>query len=258
VLTCLVLTTDTLHHRYFLDRIAGRARVKAVLEQRPHRQARLYWRAVARRKTPWALVDNPYLRRSYPRFERAEHEFEREAFGREHPLDLDAHDARAFADVNEPECVAYARETSADLVVSFGTGLIRSELLGLDGLKVNIHRGVLPAYRGLDSDLWAAYFRDFGRIGTTLHVLDERFDTGPVVGQTALAIRPGMRAFHLRYHTTVLAAELVERALDELASGGTVEATAQPVGAGAYYSYSPPLKRAVAIRRFDEYARTLA
>ena len=108
-------------------------------------------------------------------------------------LELDALPSHRFPDVNDLGCVELVRDLRPDLTVSFGTGLIRRQLLELPGLKVNVHRGILPAYRGLDSDLWASYYRDFGRIGTTVHELDEHFDTGSVIGERRLQIAPGMR-----------------------------------------------------------------
>lgn len=255
--TCVVLTTDTTHHRYFLNRLARRCSVEAVFEQRHPDRWRLYRQWVGRRRTPWSLVENPYLVGSWKRFERRQEAFERDAFARHGSLDIDGVDVRTFDDVNDPGCVDFVRARRPELTISFGTGLIGAELLALPGLKVNVHRGILPTYRGLDSDLWAAYFRDFGGIGTTIHQLDTRFDTGRVVGLRRLLLTPGMRAHHLRYHTTLLASEIVEEILDRLEAAETVEGAEQPAGAGGYYSYIPPVKRQLAIGRFERHVRSL-
>ena len=43
---------------------------------------------------------------------------------------------------------------------------------------INVHRGIINKYRGLDSDLWAIYHKDLDNIGVTIHKVDENLDTG--------------------------------------------------------------------------------
>ena len=38
-------------------------------------------------------------------------------------------------------------------------------------------------YRGLDSDLWAIYHRDYKNIGVTIHMVDSELDTGEILYQ---------------------------------------------------------------------------
>ena len=82
------------------------------------------------------------------------------------------------------ELVAEIRRLQPDAVVSLGfTRRIRSEILDLlPGRCVNLHPALLPAYRG-PSPTWAMIMD--GRLsadgGATLHVVDEGFDTGPII-----------------------------------------------------------------------------
>lgn len=54
---------------------------------------------------------------------------------------------------------------------------------------VNIHTGILPQYRGLDSRRWAIL--DGGAVGVSAHLVDEGLDTGEILVQRELALQPG-------------------------------------------------------------------
>lgn len=257
-MTCVILTTDTLHHRYFVNRLAPAVRPVVVLEQRVTSQRKSYWRAFRRARTLAALIENPYLYRRYRRFNRLQDEFERGAFFRTLPNDFSgASDLIASPDVNSPDCLRLLDSLRPTLIVSFGTGPIGRELLRRPGVKVNVHRGILPRYRGLDSDLWACLFRDFSNIGTCVHVLEPALDTGPIAEQRRLTLTSDMKAHHLRYHTTLLATDMVEGIIGTLRDGGAINTAVQDASGGSYYSYIPPVRRALAIHRFKQHVRRL-
>jgi methionyl-tRNA formyltransferase len=44
---------------------------------------------------------------------------------------------------------------------------------------INIHPGLLPAYRGCSAVEWAIYNND--KVGNTAHFMDEGYDTGPII-----------------------------------------------------------------------------
>lgn len=229
MIRCLLLTTDTRHHRYFADRIARCAELTVVLEEKgPARPAR-----------------SPF-RRLQDRFEQESFNGVSERF--EAPGGL-----HRFRSGNQPECEALIHRVQPDLLVTFGTGRILPAVYRLGRLSLNVHRGILPDYRGLDSDLWAVYQRDFGNVGTTLHLLEEKLDTGPVLLQHRLQLRSGMRAHHLRYHTTLLAAEMAEQILRELRLGNLPAAVPQDLTRGTTLSAIPPLKRWLAGRRLQRH-----
>lgn len=258
-MTCVILTTDTKHHRYFANRIARRAETIVFLERGTLNRQKLYWNWVRKRRKPWALIDNPYFPLSYPWFNREQDRFEERFFsegsGRKFEGLSALYDCMT---VNEPAIVERIGTFRPDLIVSFGTGLLKDGILGIPGLKVNIHRGILPQFRGLDSDLWAFYSRDFQNIGTTVHRLEARFDTGDILRQAKLKIEPHMKAYQMRYYTTVMAADMIESLLLDLQEGRPLEGLPQDHSQGRYFSFIPPLKRIVAVGRFNRYVKSLA
>ncbi|CAM3462159.1 phosphoribosylglycinamide formyltransferase [Hydrogenibacillus schlegelii] len=80
---------------------------------------------------------------------------------------------------------------------------------------VNVHPSLLPAFPGKDAVRQAL---DYGvRVtGVTIHLVDAGIDTGPIVAQAALRIRPGEAAETLLERLHRLEHRLYPRTLDRL------------------------------------------
>ncbi len=222
-LHCLLLTTDTPHHRYVAGRIRPTVQLSVILER---------------------LQRVPSL----DRFERLQEAFEVRAFFKKDD-DPGFRNVKEFESVNEPACLRWVQELAPDLLITFGTRRVVPKLFQSTPLSINIHRGILPDYRGLDSDLWAVYNGEIDNLGTTLHRLDDQLDTGPILDRRRLLIQPGTRLHHLRYHTTVLAAQMLEDLIRRIEAGRAIPETPQDLFRGRYYSSIPPLQRRLAGRK---------
>lgn len=225
----IVLTTDTLHHRFFLNALldAGIRIDRTIFETT----------AVA---PPFPVG---------PTFEDEQDAFERERWaGR---LSLDRFDPVSVPNFNE--AAAQMAAWGPRRAVVFGARRLKPAVTGLfpDGM-INVHRGIVQEYRGLDSDLWAAYHRDWGNIGVTLHAIDDDLDTGGVYAQERLQPAPGMRLAHLRAYTTEIATRLMIPLLS-----APPAAPASPGGRGRYYSFMPLELRRWTRLRFDGWCERL-
>jgi hypothetical protein len=78
------------------------------------------------------------------------------------------------------------RALGADFLVSHGyTFRVNPRMLArFPGRAVNLHNALLPHNRGVDAVLWS--FIDGTPHGVTIHYMDERFDTGPIIAQREL------------------------------------------------------------------------
>jgi methionyl-tRNA formyltransferase len=225
----IVLTTDTLHHRFFLNALldAGIRIGQTIFETVP--------------------VAPPFP--VGPTFEE-----EQEAFERERWAD------RLSLDRLDPVCVPNFNEAAAQMAawnphraVVFGARRLKPAVIGLfPGGMINVHRGIVQEYRGLDSDLWAAYHRDWDNIGVTLHAVDDDLDTGGIYAQERLRPAQGMRLAHLRAYTTEIAARLMIASLS-----APTAAPALPGGRGRYYSFMPLELRRWTRLRFDRWCERL-
>ena len=111
--------------------------------------------------------------------------------------------------VNDKALVEYIKYLKPDLGISFGTGLIKPYIFNIPKWgTINIHRGCIDSYRGLDSDLWAIINDDFNNIGTCIHQVNEKLDSGPILMEKKIKLKKKMKIFHLRYFTTLLAAKM--------------------------------------------------
>ena len=84
--------------------------------------------------------------------------------------------------VDHPDVVALADRLQPDVIVVFGTSLIRGPLLDRGRLGIfNLHGGLSPHYRGADCTFWALYNGEPDQVGCTLHRIDSGIDTGKLI-----------------------------------------------------------------------------
>ena len=116
---------------------------------------------------------------------------------------------------------------------------------------VNLHPALLPFNRGWHTPSWAIL--DGTPIGATLHFMDSGIDTGDIVAQTPVEVRPEDTAHSLYRRLLEAEVELFEEAWPLLDSGDPPR-RAQSLGEGTSHSRSDLADEA--IRRLDLEAST--
>lgn len=230
----VILSTETDHHTYFINRIASEHDVAAVFYETEH--ARF-----------------PYDTASP--FSDEEQAFERNHFFKDVSDTVSiAIPVQRVASVNVKEFEERVAPYRAELALVFGCGRIRPHVLPLfsKGI-VNVHRGIAPEYRGLDSDLWAIYHSDFSNIGVTLHFVAETLDTGDIVHKEHVSYTAANKIYHLRYKTTIMATDMILDVLTRC-EAGTVQSLKQ-ANAGRYYSAMPSVLKPVCMHKFDRFIK---
>ena len=92
---------------------------------------------------------------------------------------------------NEPSEVAAMRALAPDVVLVFGTEILRDEVIAsFRGNLINLHLGLSPYYRGSGTNFWPLVNREPEYVGATIHYLDAGIDSGPIISH----VRPEMRA----------------------------------------------------------------
>ena len=233
----VLLTTDTAHHRFFINRwLSSNLPMEVCLFE-----TKKY------NNLPYKIG---------PLFDYEERDFEEKNFFQNISRDIPKKLTSNVVDVNSIKARDMLKEINPDFGVVFGTGLIKPSTINLfhDGL-INVHRGIAEKYRGLDSDLWAIYHRDYNNLGVTVHRVDNNLDTGELVKQDFLTPKLGMRISHIRYHTTVIATDLIIDSLKDYLAG-KLHSTKQ-FNRGRYYSFMPlSIKRQVE-KQFNDYCMKL-
>ena len=232
----VVLSTDTPHHRYFIN----------FLEQAGVPLAAYLF------ETKLAAPSFPVG----PVFEEQEHAFEMAEFFRHVSSELDVKKLQLCESVGGFRAIELLEQLKPDFGVVFGTGKLPKKVIGMFRYGIiNVHRGMSEGYRGLDSDLWAIYHGDYNSLGVTIHRVDESLDTGNVISHEQMALLPGMRVWQIRYYTTLIATRLVHHALKDYLSGSLKDR--RQLAVGRYYSFMPLELKKVVAEKFNRYCDQL-
>lgn len=116
------------------------------------------------------------------------------------------------------------------IVVSYGQ-ILPTELINLPRLKtLNIHFSLLPKYRGA-SPIQFALLNGDSETGTTIFVLDEKMDTGPILATQKYPIEPYDNFITLSKKLADASADLLIKILPDYAGGKIIPQPQDDVGA---------------------------
>jgi len=87
-------------------------------------------------------------------------------------------------EINEPNIVNEIIKLKPDLLVCYGSSLIKSDLLQeFKNNFLNVHLGLSPYYRGSGTNVWPLINNEPDMIGATFMHLDAGIDTGEIIHQ---------------------------------------------------------------------------
>lgn len=110
--------------------------------------------------------------------------------------------------VNAPEEIQRMRACRPDVVLVFGTSLLKPALIdAFPGRILNIHLGLSPYYRGAGTNFWPLVNREPEYCGATIHVLDAGVDAGPILAHVRPEIRRADGPHDIGNRTIAAAAE---------------------------------------------------
>ena len=127
--------------------------------------------------------------------------------------------------ITPPAEQARFREIGADLVVLAAYGLLLPDAFLFEPRHgaVNLHPSLLPRHRGA-APVAAAVLAGDAVTGTSLMVMDEGLDTGPVLAQRTLPLSGDERTPELTARLFALGAAMLEETLPEYVAGRIVPA----------------------------------
>jgi methionyl-tRNA formyltransferase len=148
---------------------------------------------------------------------------------------------RDVANVNDPEFVAELAAARLDVAVSvrcyqkFRKPIL--DLLSRPGSRfVNLHPGLLPHYRGVNTFV-RSMIEGAPRAGFSLHDLDVEFDTGDVIGQASFPLSYSRSVVENMIAHATDAASLILDLVQRISAGRPVPARAQDDRKARYFSY---------------------
>src|SRR5690606_30668863 len=122
--------------------------------------------------------------------------------------------------INDPDVLEWVGAAAPDLIVLYGTSLVRAPLLDtFAGRIVNLHLGLSPYYRGTATNFWALVHREPECVGATLHLAAPRVDAGGILEQVRPACLRGDRAHELGTRALMAATAVLPAVLERYAAG---------------------------------------
>ena len=142
--------------------------------------------------------------------------------------------------LREPEAMEQLRAWSPDVIIVAAFGqILRQDVLDLPQFGcINVHASLLPRWRGA-APVNAAILRGDKKTGITIMKMDKGLDTGPILSQRSVRIKPGETAGSLFDRLSTLGAGLLLATLPGYLAG-VIEPRPQPEK-GA--TYAPMLKK---------------
>lgn len=143
-------------------------------------------------------------------------------------------------DVNSPETLQQIKAWQPDLILSiYLNQLIKTELINLPPQgTLNIHPALLPRHRGLFPYFWVIVAGET-ETGTTIHWVDEKFDTGDLLLQEKIPVTSEDTITSLSYRCAVLGAEMLVKAVNMVAAGEPLHIS-QNHRQASYHSWPKP------------------
>jgi methionyl-tRNA formyltransferase len=232
-----VLTTQTLHHAYFVRELAKFWPIERVFVET--RSAKAPFDTAH----PFEVLREVYESELW--FEGADGALE------------DLAETTVFDSLNSPSAIQELNDFRADVAVVFGTGKLSVDVIRTcpNGM-VNLHGGDPEKYRGLDTHLWAVYHREFDELVTTLHYVNATLDDGDIIGREPINLLPGTKLHQLRQFNTKTCVKLVKDALVKFEKNGSFPVHPQ-IKSGRSYSFMPTVLKELCVNHFERYTKNL-
>jgi methionyl-tRNA formyltransferase len=168
-MSCAIVLTSTMRrHQFVANTLAARMDVACVWQEKKSFEPLKYAGSTA---------DEAVIARHFAARDASE-----DAYFSEHPRVLAPVRTVAPGGCNDPNELEIMRKLNPDVVLVFGTGLLKQPLIdAFAGRVINIHLGLSPYYRGAGTNFWPLVNREPEYCGATIHFLDAGVDSGPMI-----------------------------------------------------------------------------
>jgi len=157
---------------------------------------------------------------------------------------------------NSASCEAILDQDKPDVIVVYGTRIIRSNIFERAArITLNMHTGLSPFYRGDSTLFWPVYYKDPTHLGVTVHELVASIDGGDIATTVPVTYSQGDGEAEL-FAKGVKAGTAAYIECVEAALSGTLTCHPQDLSLGREFSWT---HRTVAaerqvLKQFEEWA----
>jgi methionyl-tRNA formyltransferase len=120
-------------------------------------------------------------------------------------------------DPNDEIFINRLDKIAPDLIISFSSpSKFKNSLLKLPKIGcINLHCSLLPLYAGLWPGFWVLYNSE-NETGATVHMMDDKIDTGGIINQEKIEINHKMSVFEVLKITKYVGGELMVKTIRDL------------------------------------------
>lgn len=123
-------------------------------------------------------------------------------------------------DLNSKKSVEFVKKIKPDLVLIFGSGLVKDPLYSvLPKNTINMHLGLSPRYRGAATLFWPFYMLEPHWAGATFHHIISEPDAGEIIHQTTPKLSRGDKIHDVACKTVIAATKDMIKILKIVHSG---------------------------------------
>ena len=243
------LTSESVHHSYYINRIAEEHEVVRIFYQ---------LRGTLTRPVVGTPEENEKAKSiRMADFQKAD-EYQIEKYGQEGvscKVDETKFPVQRINLCNDESTVKAVDDLAPDVVLVYGTEVLKQPIIDTARKGIfNIHRGILPQYRGCDSDLWAMLNGEFNMIGVTTHHLVAALDAGDITFQERVKLDRDDDTWTMLYKTNVLGTEMILETLRRLEKDNL---KATPQGKGKCYRLMPDVTYLEAKQKLLDHVKEL-
>ncbi len=230
----VLITTSTLHHKFFIKILNKIKKIELVI-----------------------FLINSKKEIDKSEFKKKEEIYERKFFFNNKKNFNIKNQKFLFKNINSKALQNKVIKLRPSMGILFGTKKVDKEVINVfNGKLINIHRGIMEKYRGLDSEFWAAFYEDFKNIGTTIHYVNTHLDKGKIIFQKRLKLTKRMKSYQLRALTTKIATQEIKDIVLRIVNKKVSIFKNQKIG--KYFSMINKKQKKIALKNFDNFCERLS
>lgn len=138
--------------------------------------------------------------------------------------------------INDPVTVEHLKKLKPDVIlVAFCSQILSRKVINVPKYGcINIHRSMLPKYRGPQPVFWALLNGERS-VGVTVHFIDEKIDTGVIIAQREINVLPHDTEPMLLRRCAEAGADLVVETLNKLGKDEPIPTKEQNSADATYF-----------------------
>jgi methionyl-tRNA formyltransferase len=237
----LVLTTDTLHHTFFVKKLKEKYNDVSVICEN-------------KREIKYSDILSKSFLKEKKKFEKLQEKYEVKKWFNGQKFKLDEFCNPFYVEnLNTQKSIKLLKNLNPTLIIVFGTGKLNRDFIKkFKSIIFNLHGGDPQNYRGLDSHLWSIYHKDFNSLKTTLHKITPQLDAGEIYKIEHIKLWPNMKLFQLRLSNTETCLKLALDLINDVKNKKPIKYIQQK-NLGRYYSLMPQSLKFKVNDNFENY-----